>query len=351
MKSKLIAVIVLVVVAIAIAFTLASNKKEIDKQNTPIDRSHFPVAVSVFEVAMRPSNSEVSLPALLKENETATISVASMGKIMTLNIELGSKVRKGQVIGQVDTRAMQKQKAQLELTVAKLKADYERNKALKEGNAISAVNLSDSKYNYESNKLALEQLEQQIADANIVSPLNGIITDKKVVAGEFVGAGTPIATVVDVNQIKTVIFVSESDVYYLSQGQEVTVDSRLFPEKTLKGKISYISPNADNNHRYKVEVTLSGKDTILKAGTYVNVHFQLGIDKEVLQVAKSALVNGILDPYVYVTDGKTAHKRKIVLGREIGDYYEIIDGLKTGERVITAGKINVTEGCNVKVEK
>lgn len=351
MKSKVIALIVLAVAVIAIAFTLSSNKKEIDKQNQPVDRSHIPVAVSVFEVAKLPSNNEVNLPALLQVNESATIAVAAMGKIMSLDIELGSKVSKGQVIGQVDTRAMQKQKAQLELTVAKLKADYERNKALKDGNAISAVNLSDSKYNYESNKLALEQLEQQISDANIVSPLSGIITDKKVVAGEFVGAGTPIATVVDVNQIKTVIFVSENDVYYLKLSQEVNVSSRLFPEKVLTGKITYISPNADNNHRYKVEVTIAGKDNVFKAGTYVNVSFQLGIDTQVLQLAKSALVNGSLDPYVFVTDGKTAHKRKVVLGREIGDNYEILEGLNAGDKVVTAGKISVTEGCNVKVEK
>lgn len=351
MKSKIIAIVVLVVVVLAITFTLKSNKQEIDKQNTPIDRSHIPIAVSVFEVAELPSSNEISLPALLQANETATISVASMGKIISLDIELGSKVSKGQVIGRVDTRAMQKQEAQLELTVAKLKADYERNLALKEGNAISAVNLSDSKYNYESNKFALEQLQQQISDANIVSPLNGIITDKKVIAGEFVGAGTPIATVVDVNRLKTMIYVSENDVYYLKLNQDVTVNSRLFPDKNLSGKITYISPNADNNHRYKVEVTITDKENIFKAGTYVNVQLQLGISAEVLQVSKSALVNGTLDPYVFVTDGKNAHKRKIVLGREIGDNYEVIDGLTAGERVVTAGKISVTDGCIVKVEK
>lgn len=351
MKSKIIAIIVLVVVTLLITFTLISNKKEIDKNNTPVDRSHIPVTVSVATIQKMKSNDKLVLPAILQPNETATIAVGASGELMNLNIELGSKVRKGQVIGKVDTRAMQVQLNSLQLTVDKLKADYERNKALLEGNAISAVNVRDSKYNYESNKLALDKLKQQISDANIVSPLNGIITDKKMVSGEFVGAGSPIATVVDVSKLKAVVYVSESDIYFLKKGQKATAHSRIFPEKELEGKITYISPNSDNNHRYKVEVTMDGTNESFKAGTYIDVTFQLEIANEVLQLPKAALVNGLIDPYVFIANGKKAQKQTVELGREVGDYYVIKSGLKSGDKVITSGKINVTDGSNISLKK
>lgn len=351
MKSKIIAIVVLVVTALLITITLIYNKKEINKNNTPIDRSHIPVTVSAATIKKMPSNGELTLPAILEPNESATIAVGAMGELMGLNIELGSKVRKGQVIGKVDTRAMQIQLQSLELTVAKLKADYERNQSLLEGNAISAVNVRDSKYNYESNKLTLEKLRQQIADANIVSPLSGIITDKKMVEGEFVGAGSPIATVVDVSKLKATVYVSESDIYYLKKDQKVTAHSRIFPEKILEGTITYMSPNGDNNHRYKVEITMDGTNENFKAGTYVNVTFHLDVTEDILQLPKAALVNGIVNPYVFIVDGEKAKKRAVVLGREIGDYYGLKEGLKAGDKVITAGKINVIDGSNIAVKK
>lgn len=351
MKAKVISIIVLVVVAALITIILVRNKKKINEKNTPIDRTHIPVSVAVATVQMLPSNGDISLPAILQPNEVATIAVAAMGKLESLSIELGSKVHKGQIIGRVDTRTQQIQLHANELTVAKLKSDYERNQALLEGNAISATNVRDSKYNYETNKLALDQLRQQISDANIIAPISGVITEKKLLPGEFVSAGMPIASVVDVSQLKTVIFVSESDVYYLKLKQKVSVSSRLFPEKVLDGNITYVSPNGDNNHKYKVEVTLSKANDDFKAGTYVNVICHLGIDKDVLQIPKLALVNGIKDPFVFLVVGTKVEKRKVVLGREIEENYELVSGLKEGDKIVTDGKINLINGSNIETQK
>lgn len=70
-----------------------------------------------------------------------------------------------------------------------------------------------------------------------------------------------------------------------------------------------------------------------------------------MQIPRSALVESIRNPYVYVVEGKIARQRKIEVGRELGDNIEVLSGLATGETVITSGQINLSEGAAVQVTK
>ena len=350
MKTKIISIAVVLVIIAGITFTLVGNKKEINKKNKPVDRSEVPVSVSVSDVKAMPINGNMMLPAVLEPKDQSTVSIGTSGKLESLRIELGTKVSKGQVIGTIDTKVKQVDLKSKELTVNKLKLDYERNKELLKGNAISENAVIEAKYNYETKQLEVSQLKQQISDANIIAPISGIITDKKMMPGEYVNVGSPIATIVDVSQLKTVVYVSEREVYNLKLKQSATITSDVFPGKTIKGQIIYISPQGDDNHNYKIEVLVSKSGfSELKAGTYVKVSFDVKNEGEVLQIPKRALVEGTKNPYVYLAENGKAVKRKIVLGRESGENIEILGGLSAGEKVITDGQINVVDGSNVQI--
>lgn len=349
MKTRIITIAIIVVIIGAISFQLAANKKKIDESKKVVDRSQVAVYVTTTNVALLPVSGNLTLPAVLEPKEKATISTGTQGKIETLNIELGSRVNKGQVIGTIDSKVKQINLQSTELTINKAKTDYDRNKDLLAGNAINETAVTDAKYNYENNQLQAAQLKQQIADARIISPISGIVTDKKLTAGEYVNMGTVIATLVDVNQLKTVVYVNEKDVYELKLGQLATVTTDVYPGKTFNGKIIYISPQGDDNHNYKVDVLLANGNAALKAGTYVKVEFNLNKSANALQIPKKALGSGMKNPYVYVVEGKKAVLRKIVLGREIGENVEVLSGLNEGESIITEGIINIVDGSNVLV--
>jgi len=350
MKTRIISIAVVLVIIGGITWTLIGNKKEINEKNKPVDRSEIPVAVSVTEIKPLPMSGDVLLPAVLEPKDQSTVSIGTSGKLESLRIELGTRVSKGQVIGTIDTKVKQVDLKSRELTVSKLKLDYERNKELLKGNAISENAVTEAKYNYETKQLEVSQLKQQIADANIIAPISGIITDKKMMPGEYVNMGSPIATIVDVSQLKTVVYVNEREVYKLKMKQNATITSDVFPGKKFAGQVSYISPQGDENHNYKIEVLLSKSGVSeLKAGTYVRVSFDMQNEGDVLQVPKKALVAGTKNPYVYVAENNKAVKRQLVLGRELGENIEVLGGLQTGEKVITDGQINVVNGSNVQV--
>ncbi|MDD2982630.1 MAG: efflux RND transporter periplasmic adaptor subunit [Crocinitomicaceae bacterium] len=351
MKTKIISIVVIIILIALVAFKLTSNKKVINENNKTIDRSEIPVAVTIYNVKKMPISGNVTRPSLLEPKDEASVAVGVGGKLESLRVELGSKVSKGQIIGTVDTKVMKVNVRSLELTVSKLKRDYDRNSELLKGNAISENAVTDSKFSYETKQLELAQLKQQIADANIIAPISGVVVVKNLVPGEFVSPGVEVVKIADVNTIKTNVYVNESEVYQLKMNQSVNLTASVFPGKKITGVISYISPRADDNHNYKVEVMVSKKEVPeLKAGTYVNVSFNTQKETEVLQIPKRSLVEGTKNPYVYIIENQKAIVRKIVIGRESGENIEVISGLKEGDVIVSDGQINLISGSNVEVK-
>lgn len=349
MNTRRIITILIVLLAIGgIVLVLFKNKKALDESKKPVDRSLIPVYVTLDTVKMQDISGEFSLPAALAAKTEANITAEIGGRIQTLNIELGSYVRQGQAVGHIDVSENQLKLEAAELAIEKLNRDYERNKVLLEGNATNANAVTDAKYDLDSKKLEAAQLRSQIAKANLISPVSGTIAEKKVVAGEYVNTGTTIAAVVDMHYLKARVNVPENKVYALKKGQTARITTASFPGKNINGIINFISPRGDDNHNYQVELLVESTDVSLKAGLYVQVSFGAIKNESALQIPKSALVEGIKNPYVYVADSNIAQERKLVVGRENGEYVEVLSGLKEGELVIGSGQINVLPGSHIE---
>jgi RND family efflux transporter MFP subunit len=352
MKKKIIIISGLVVVLLAIVLTLANNKRKINASKKVVDRSSVPVYVSTFNVQPLAIQGNLNVPAVLSANEEAGIATATSGKIISLNIELGSKVSKGQIIGVLDVKQKELNLKSTELTVAKMEKDYDRDKILLQGDAATQSTVTKSQYDYESNKIQAALIRQQIQDGNIVAPISGIITDKKLVAGEYVNTGAQIATVVDISKLKAVVFVNESDVFQLEEGDQVKITTDVFPGVAFTGQITFISPKGDDNHNYRVELAVTNNNKIkLKAGIYIMAEFNVGADRTALQIPKRALVEGMKNPYVFIAVGNKAQTRNLSLGREIGENIEVLKGLTAGDKVITDGQINLIEGSKIETAK
>src|SRR5690606_35988896 len=161
---------IVVVLAALIGWRLYSNKQVINANNQPVDRSAIKIPVNTRTIDAYEIGGVFSLPAVLKPIEEVDIAISSSGKIKSLNIELGSHVRKGQVIGTIDNNIKAINLKTTQLQVDKLKQDYERIKELHAGNAATQVELDNARYNYENAELQINLLKQQIADGNLVSP-------------------------------------------------------------------------------------------------------------------------------------------------------------------------------------
>ncbi|WP_149241649.1 efflux RND transporter periplasmic adaptor subunit [Dyadobacter sp. 32] len=350
MKRKLIIVGAIALIGILIGYRLVANKSKIDAKNKLPENKEISIPVTVATVGEASTDQQLTRTGSLIPFKEADIMATTAGKVMAVKYELGSYVSKGATVVNVDSRLKTLSLQATELNINKLKKDTERYSKLLAGNAATEVQVNDTRYNYENALNQAEQIKQQIADASVQAPISGRIVKKNIEAGEFVNVGTSLGTILDVSRLKVQVNIGESDVYKLKEGQHVQVKTDIYPDKTFDGTISYIAPLGDESHNYPVEIVIQNSGN-LKAGTFVSVSFSQKTSQATLQIPRSALVESIRNPYVYVLENKTARQRKIEVGREFGDKIEVLSGLKAGETVITTGQINLSEGAAVQVAK
>jgi RND family efflux transporter MFP subunit len=354
MKHKrILTIVVIALIPTAIIIGLFINKGKLNEAKKPIDRSNIAVKVIVDTVSYKTIDGSFSQPATIIAEEEATIAAETSGKIATLNIELGTNVRKGQTIGHIDVTEIQQKLEAAELSINKLSTDYERKKILAAGDATNANAVSDAKYDLDSKKLEAAQLRTQIRYANIIAPTNGIVVDKQKIAGEYVNTGTTIATMINTQSLKAEVSIPENQLSYLKKGQKTIITSDAYPEKTFSGIINFISPKGDENHNYIVHIDIANKSSVqLKSGIYINVEFSgMSSHQTLLMIQKNALAEGVKNPLVYVYKNGIVEERKLVVGLESGDYIEVKKGLSPGELIVTSGQINLSNGSKAEIIK
>lgn len=351
-KKVLIPSIIAIAVLLFIGIRLFSVKKTMDERNTPPPAVNTAIPVSVAIVTKENVSGELVRYGNLIPNREADITSSMPGKIVSLNLSLGSYVGQGAVVARLDGDQQQVSLQQAQIARNKAEQDYQRTKRLVENDAAPAVQLQDAKVQRDNAQKQIEMVRTQMNDNVVRAPISGQVTQKFKVAGEYVNPGTPIAHVVDISTLKANVMVGEADAYNLKIGDAVTVTTDVFPGKTFSGRITFISNQGDATHNYPVEITLNNNNTQkLKAGTTVNVSFNPRTGGMMMSIPRTALAMGTKEPKVYVVENGKAVLRDIVLGRELGDRVEVISGLAEGAEIISSGLINIKDGSLVKVIK
>lgn len=348
MKKIIIAIILVALVAL-IGWKLMSNKKKIDAAKNPVTTTNVAIPVNVVKASYETVTGALTKTGKLVPNKEAGITALTGGKLVSLNFALGSMVSQGAVLAQVDSRTYELNLSQAKLSKNKAEQDFNRFKRLLEGEATTESNFQDVKLNYENAQNQIAILEKQIADTRIKAPISGQVIAKSIENGEFVSVGMSIGKIVDLSRLKVKVMVSEADVYTLKLNQSVSVTTEIYPNKEYEGKITFISGQGDAAFNYEIEITLENnkKDAPLKAGTFAYVNFKQSADQKGLIIPRSALVESLQNPYVYVLKGDILEKRPVVIGKDLGNKLLIESGIQDGEEVVTSGLVNVREGSQV----
>lgn len=348
-KQTIIAGAAVITMLGVMTWTLASNKEVIDSRKE-VKTTQNDVAVTVASTEMKETNGNLELVGTAQPCKEVNIASESAGKIIQVNFKMGDFVAKGKVLAKIDDTYKRLAYDNAKLNYDKYKDDLNRYQALRKGDAISDTQLRDIKLGFENAVIQLENAKKQWDDTKITAPFSGYITSQNTELGAYVNVGSVIAGIADISELKVVLDVSESNAYELRPGQQINVTTDVHPEARYTGKISNISPKASASHTYPVEVLIAnnGKDK-LKAGTYVNVSVNMGKSGKTLMIPRDAIVSSVKDPSVYVVAGNMAKLVKITTGRSFNSNLEVVAGLGEGDKVVTNGQINLTDGSKVSV--
>jgi RND family efflux transporter MFP subunit len=352
MKKKLTITLICIALIFFFMFKLASNKKKIDEKNTPVKIKDVSIPVTISPVIAKvEANGLVKTGVLAPISQAKVLSGAS-GNIKRLLFKIGDQVTTGQSLAVIDTRLLEIDLQKSLSNVSKLKRDLAIYTELLEGYAATLEKVNEIRLNYNDALSQVGQLRRQISDATIKAPTSGVVASKIVEEGMFVTAGNEIASLVNLEKLKVEVFLTESEVYQISIGQEIKLKTDVYPEKPFLGMVTFIAPQANQSYNYQVEITTGNdKKSPLRSGTFVSADFSKKTVKQVLLIPREALIESTQDASVYVTQHGRAVLRKIDVGQEYGNLIEVIKGLGLGEQVVTSGQINLKDGTLINITK
>ncbi len=282
-------------------------------------------------------------------------------RLSSVNVNVGDVVRKGQVLAefvretsQADSLQARASLMQAEASYLNAKADAERARAIENTGALSpsqvAQYLTQEKVafaQWEAAKAALGATEVRLGNTRVLAPDDGVISARTATVGAVVGAGQELFRLVRQGRLEWRGEVTPSEVDRVKVGQVVRVTAATGRE--VEGKVRAIAPAANPQTRNILVFVDLPRHAELKAGTFARGAFDLG-QAEALTVASASVVVRDGHPYVFVIDAQgQAEQRKVQTGRRVGERVEIVDGLRSGERVAVQGAGFLNQGDVVKV--
>ena len=285
------------------------------------------------------------------KNETATMPAHFNGRVEQLYVNsLGEQVNKGQTVAKIYSPELIA--AQQELIVAyKLKASQPQ--------LYNAVRNKFKNWMIHGNQLdEVEQTGQVKTSFTIYSHVSGVVTEISINEGAHIMDGKPIFKVSNLKTVWANFDVYENQIGQFKTGQEVMVSTKAYLDKIFKGKVDFIDPILDTNTRtVKLRVVLNNTDDVLKPGMFVEgkVKSNTSITKEtVLMIPSTAVLWTGKRSVVYIKanpEEPIFEMRDITIGNQIGDHYEVLNGLSTGDEIVTQGTFTVDAAAQLQGKK
>jgi len=313
--------------------------------------SDRPTAVEI-ELVKRGSVSRTSVIAgMLEPIRTVGVNAQLSGVLLKLNAEEGHRVRQGDVLAEIDARELEAQSRSAEASLKFAQSTVERSEQLFKQQILTAAELERDRASYESAKATSEQLKTRLGYARVVAPISGIITDKRIEAGDVVSNSTRIFTVADVSTLVTRVQVSELEVSTLRAGDVVPLTVDALGSQKVAGHIRRIFPSADSATRLvPVEVALSGRQLDgLRPGYTVRATFALDKRDDALLVPSRAVSGPAGARAVYIVRGGQIERKAVRVGSDMAGLSEIIEGVAEGDSVIVSGTSTLREGAKARI--
>ena len=292
-----------------------------------------------------------TVSGILEPIRTVGVNAQMSGALLSVNVEEGNYVRQGQTLAQIDARELEAQVRSAEAALELAESTAKRSDELWKQRIVTALEYERDRAALASAQASLEQLKTRLGYATIRSPISGVITEKRLEAGDIVSPQTRLFSVADNSTLVSRVMVSELDVPLLQQGAVVDVTVDALSGARVPGRIRRVFPSADSVTRLvPVEVALTGSAlNQLRPGYTIRSTFRLGSRNDALLIPTRAVM-GPAGARTVVTVRQGKSERRIVrVGPDIDGTTEVLEGLAAGDTVIVAGQALLRDGSAVRI--
>ncbi len=337
------------------------------------------VPVRVYAVQPDSIASYLEITGSILAGNDATVYSKVSEQLNKIEKHVGSRVQKDEVIAvlehAISQQGVNQAKAALQSAKARyeqVKQDYQRYQRLYNQNAVSQQQWDQTRSSMQEVEGALEQAQaayqqakEQLENAYIKAPFDGVVGSFYYDTGQMVPAGQPVAKIVNTNLMKAKLNIPDIYVRDIKMNQKVLASLPSMPDRQFPGRINRIDPAIDPLSRtFQVEVVFSNEGENLKSGMYGRFRIQIARHTGTFVLPDNSLLHRTdvtIDPetgethtqrrqYVFVAAQDTARLVEVQTGLEYNGRIEITNGLQEESQVIIRGQKIVKEGQPVEIK-
>ncbi|MGQ0619789.1 MAG: efflux RND transporter periplasmic adaptor subunit [Panacagrimonas sp.] len=322
------------------------------KDRTDEDKGGEEVAipVEVAVVATGPIEAAYRGTATLEAEAEAVVVAKQAGVIEQILVEEGARVRAGQVLARLETDRLRLELARTQATADKLNQDFTRAESVYQRKLISREAWEGIKFQLDGARAASDLAALALREAEIRSPIEGVVTLRLIKAGNMIQPGASAFRVTRLDRLDAQVFVPERDIHKLAAGQPATLGVDAWPDRTFAGAIERINPVVDaQTGTVKVTVRMASDQPQLKPGMFGRIEVLYDRRENAVLVPRDAVIIEDASTSVFVVADGKARRRAVRLGYGNAQHAEVLEGLKTGEQVVVTGQSSLKDEARVEV--
>ncbi len=296
----------------------------------------------------------------LRASEEASLSAEVGGLVTAITFDSGAKVRAGQPLVELNPSPLKAQLAQLEAQAALAEVNLKRDEAQLKVRAIAQAAVDNDAATLKSAQAQVSAQKALIAQKTINAPFSGQLGIRQVNLGQYLAPGAPVVTLQKLDPMEIDFTVPQNQIDLIHIGMKAGLQTSAVPGKTFEATVAAIEPQVDTNTRnLTVRARVPNPKGELLPGVFATVRITQGEPKDYVTLPNAAIAYNPYGATVYIvkdegkgTDGKpklSAEQRFVTTGSTRGDQVAIVDGVKPGETVVTAGQLKLRNGSPIIV--
>lgn len=333
-----------------VGYKLFANKQEMQQNAKLSEITSDKIPVRVIHPENKSLDRQIQSDGTLEAITDLVVISETQGKILSVYKEKGDRVRKGDLLAQVENDLITAEVEAAKANLDKLTLDLNRFSKLYESDATTKRQIEEIQIGLKNAEAQYKSAKKRLDNTSIRATANGIINDDYVQEGAYISPGTKLYEIVDVSQLKLNVKLTVTEVLTLKEGDLAEITISAFPATRFSGKVTSIAAKADNALKYNVELSLTNqKEFTLKSGMYAKAQFDWKDTTERTLLNRNAIVGSLQKPQVFIIDNNVAKLKDIQVGETTGDQVEVLSGVRSSDNVVLTGHINLKDGTKVEI--
>ena len=349
----LLVLLILIVLALGLGSRVKNEKSRLlEEKSNAVVQERPPVNVVVQEMAPALLRDRLNLPGMVEPWESLNILAEVRGMVEEVLVEEGDHVNQGDLIARLDTsdyeNTINSTRAAYNLALANLK----RLSGLHEQEIIAQAEYDSIKAEVASLEADLAIAEMQLKRCYIRSSISGIVNVLPAQNGLYLAVGDPVATVLDIDRVKVIVGIPETDVDAVRKIDRFEVIIEALHKKKISGSKNFLAVAPESQAQvYRLELEVGNKSGEILPGMFARVEIIKNEFPEALTIPLYAVISRDNKHYVFLEEGNVAKLQEVSLGILDGWQIQITEGLAPGQRVIVVGQRSVDADQKLNVVK